>query len=198
MKYTIELGEAELQLIKYTLDFYSRIGIGQFEEILDHPTFQKSVENNCIPNKSPEVGDHTLQGKILEIKDGQALINGSVKDGMWCEDPEWKPLDKVKLAPDWERYHETRHIALDKLTEARNLLYGQFDIGKHGSWGIYNPEVHPSAVIAYHLHQVIRHELWKKLDRQPSYTVDSYPADACTMAHLPIPDFKIETNKIDS
>ena len=35
--------EEQLRLIQTALDFYSRIGIGQFQEIKDHPTFQKHL-----------------------------------------------------------------------------------------------------------------------------------------------------------
>ena len=78
MECTIECNKKQLQLIQRALDFYSRVGIGQFTEIKNHPTFENHLYKVCAPDKTPEVGDRTPQGVILEIKDGKALINGSV------------------------------------------------------------------------------------------------------------------------
>lgn len=81
----LELTDEQLWLVQEALDFYARVGIGQFDAIKDHPTFQRHLENICRPKKEPEVGDKTPQGEILEIKNSKALINGSVgKDGRWC------------------------------------------------------------------------------------------------------------------
>lgn len=38
---TLNVTEDQLRLIQRALDFYSRIGIGQLDEIKDHPTFAK-------------------------------------------------------------------------------------------------------------------------------------------------------------
>lgn len=39
----LEVTENKLHLIRKALDFYSRIGIGQFDKIKDHPTFEKHL-----------------------------------------------------------------------------------------------------------------------------------------------------------
>ena len=195
MKVTIECTEKELYLINKALDFYSRVGAGQFSEIVDHPTFEKNVYELCRPVKTPEVGDRTSQGEILEIKEGKALINGSVKDGLWCKDPEWKDLKDVKLSTDWEHFHFIRDTANKVLYSARNVLYGNDDISHNGHWGIYNKQVDDSCRVAYHLHQVIRHELWKQQEEPTQYTVDSYPADACRIADMDIPNFSVKIDK---
>ena len=198
MKVTIECTEQELYLINKALDFYSRIGIGQFSEIIDHPTFEKNLYDVCRPNKTPEVGDTTNQGEILVIKDGKALINGSVKDGMWNEEPEWKDLKDVKLSTDYGKYHQERDAASKLLYMGRNILYGDNTLSSNGHWGIYHPKVDDSCRVAYHLHQIIRHELWKQQHEPTRYTVDSYPADACRIGGMDIPNFtvKIEENEI--
>ena len=93
----LELTDEQLWLVERALDFYSRVGIGQFDVIKEHPTFESYLYEVCTPNKEPEVGDRTPQGEILEIKDGKALINGSVskETGHWCDKPEWKKLENV-------------------------------------------------------------------------------------------------------
>lgn len=44
---TLTVSEEQLRLIQRALDLYSRIGIGQFGEIKDHPTFQKHLRKEC-------------------------------------------------------------------------------------------------------------------------------------------------------
>jgi len=41
----IELNSNQLRLIQRALDFYSRVGIGQFEVIKEHPTFERHLSN---------------------------------------------------------------------------------------------------------------------------------------------------------
>lgn len=169
----LEVTEDQLRLIQNALEFYTRIGIGQFERIKDHPTFQKFLYDRCRPKKTPEVGDRTPQGEILEIKDGKALINGSVKDGLWCKEQEWKPLENVKLSTDYGKYHEIRDNVDSMLVQPRNMLIDDPDMPKHGSWGIHQPSVDDSCRVAFDIVQVIRHEFWKKDDNRSPMTVDS-------------------------
>jgi hypothetical protein len=42
---TLKVSEEQLRLIQHALDFYSRVGIGQFNAIKDHPTFQRHLHN---------------------------------------------------------------------------------------------------------------------------------------------------------
>lgn len=58
MKVKIECSEKELLLINKALDFYSRVGSGQFTEIVEHPTFQK-VANEISKKKNGEI-DYNL------------------------------------------------------------------------------------------------------------------------------------------
>lgn len=175
MNCTIECSKEQLQLMQKALDFYSRIGIGQFKEILDHPTFEKHLYKECTPNKVPEVGDRTPQGEILEIKNGKAFINGSIdkKKSIWSDKPEWKKLEDVKLTTDYDKYHRIRDIAENMLSEARNFLIQDNSIGKNGSWGIYNDKVDETCREAFSMLQVVRHELWKLDPNRSSITVDS-------------------------
>lgn len=168
----IECSDSQLRLIQKALDLYSRVGMGQFTEIKNHPTFERHLYEVCTPKKTPEVGDRTPQGEVLEIKDGKALINGSVKNGMWDKEPEWKKLEDVKLSTDYSKYHKLRDEIDEQLNIARNMLYNE-SIGVNGSWGIYNPKVDESCREAYNMVQVIRHEFWKANPKRSSITVDS-------------------------
>lgn len=172
----LELTDEQLWLVQQALDFYSRVGIGQFSAIKDHPTFERHLEEVCRPKKEPEVGDRTPQGKILEIKDGKALINGSVdkKTGHWCEKQEWKKLKDVKLSTDYSRYHQIRDSVDQVLIQPRNMLIADPQMPQHGSWGIHHPSVDDSCRMAFDIVQVIRHERWKKDPGRNTMTVDSH------------------------
>jgi hypothetical protein len=173
---TLEVTDEHLRLIQHALDFYSRIGIGQFERIKDHPTFERHLETVCRPDKDPEVGDRTPQGEILEIKNSKALINGSVdkKTGRWCDKKEWKKLEDVKLSTDYSRYHEIRDRVDSSLVQPRNMLIQDLSLGRNASWGIYSPSVDDSCRMAFDIVQVIRHEYWKKDPNKSNVTVDSH------------------------
>ena len=169
----LEVNNDQLSLIQKALDLYSRVGIGQFGVIKDHPTFEKHIANTCRPTNTPRVGDSTPQGKVLDIKDGKALIDGSVKNGMWDKATEWKPLEDVKLSTDFSQFHAKRDVIDGLLHEARNVLIQEPSHPKNGSWGIHNPKVDESCREAYDLIQVIRHEFWKADENRSDITVDS-------------------------
>ena len=173
---TLHLTDLQLILVEKALDFYSRIGIGQFDEIKDHPTFESHLEDYCRPKRDPQVGDRTPQGEILEIRDGKALINGSVnkKTGHWQDKPEWKQLKDVKLSTDYSRYHSIRDSVDAALVQPRNMLICDPTLPQHASWGIYNQHVDDTCRIAFDIVQVIRHERWKRNPNRSTVTVDSH------------------------
>lgn len=172
---TLHLTDEQLVLVERALDFYSRIGIGQFERIKDHPTFEKHVYEHCTPKREPVVGDRTPQGEILEIKDGKALINGSVnkKTGHWQDKPEWKKLKDVKLSTNYTQYHAIMDSVDVALVQPRNMLLCDPTLPRHASWGIYNQSVDDTCRQAFDIVQVIRHERWKRNPNRSSMTVDS-------------------------
>lgn len=172
----LHLTDEQLLLVQKALDFYSRIGIGQFERIKEHPTFEEFLYKACTPDKTPEVGDRTPQGEILEIKDGKALINGSVnkKTGHWQETPEWKKLKDVKLSTNWSKLHEIEKQVDIALVWPRNLLMQDPELPQHASWGIYNEDVHDTCRQAFDIVQVIRHERWKRNPNRSDITIDSH------------------------
>ncbi len=171
----LELTDNQLKIVVDALDLYSRIGIGQFDKIKDHPTFESHLNNICRPVKEIEVGDKTPQGEVLEIKNGKALINGSVgKDGFWSEKQKWIKLSDVKLSTDYTKYHAIRDIVDSSLLYPRNRLINDLDMPLHGSWGIHNENVDDSCRIAFDIVQVIRHEKWKLQENKTNMTVDSH------------------------
>jgi hypothetical protein len=170
---TLEVTDAQVHVIQAALDMYSRIGIGQFQEIKDHPTFQEHLYKACTPKKAPEVGDRTPQGEILEIKGKKALISGSVKDNKWCADHEWKNIKDVKLSTDYSKYHDIRDMVDQMFVHPRNMLMQDMTLGGNASWGIHSPNVDESCRVAYDLTQVIRHQYWKENEKRSNMTVDS-------------------------
>jgi hypothetical protein len=172
--YTLNVTKEQLQLISKALDFYSRVGIGQFKEIVNHPTFENNIYKKCTPKRVPVVGDRTTQGEIIEIKDNKALISGSVnKENIWCVENEWKNLEDVQLSTDYTQFHFIKDMAEDSLNTARNILYMEPGYSKNGHWGIYNDGVDDSCRVAYDIHQDIRHQFWKESEYKSDYTVDS-------------------------
>jgi len=175
MKVTLNCTEDQIRLIQMALDLYMRIGIGQLDQILYHPTFERHLENVFRLDKVTEVGDRTPQGEILKIEDGKALIAGSVKDGMWNEEHEWKDLKDVVLSTSYEKLHDYQGEIMEILDEVKEKLYADDTrrLSYYFGWSIHNVKVDPSCRMAYDLLQVIRHEFWKRNPNRSNSTVDS-------------------------
>ena len=173
-KVIIETSLENAILIERALEFYSRVGIGQLDVIKDHTTFEKHLYEVCTPKREIKLGDKTPQGRVEEIKDGKALISGSVKDGKWNEEWEWKKLEDVKLSTDYSKYHALRDQIDILLLEVKKVLTDDKQSSIHGGWGIYNPAVDESCRIAFDIQQVLRHERWKLNPNGSSATVDSH------------------------
>lgn len=170
----IEVTEDQAHLIQPALDMYSRIGIGQFDVIAEHPTFTKILTKAATPIKEIEIADSTPQGKVLEIKNGRALIDGSVgKDGCWVKEQEWKNIEDVKLSVNWSKYHDTMDYAKNVLHSARNILINDYQLSNSGYIGINNKKVDDSCRQAFDILQVIRHEFWKQRGEKSFATVGS-------------------------
>ena len=60
---TLTVTEKQLQLIQKSLDFYSRVGIGQFDAIKDHPTFEKHL------HKEFEIDGKTDYSRYHAVRD---------------------------------------------------------------------------------------------------------------------------------
>lgn len=167
---TITLNNEQLHLIQAALELYSRIGILQFERILDHPTIDALIETQFTPKKKLEVGDDTMRGEIVEI--GKKFIKTKGTWGKGEEIKKWTDIDKIKLSPDWNEIHRTRDILDARFAEIKQVISGEY-YGKGGSLGIHNPDVDVSNREAFDMIQVIRHEFWKANAKRSNITVDS-------------------------
>lgn len=168
---TITLTNDQLRLIQDALELYSRIGILQFDRILDHPTIDKNITDTFTPKKDKlEVGDDTVRGKVVEIGDGFIKTEGWWSNGK--EIKTWTDVDKIKLSPDWNKIHATRDMIKSNLNSVK-MLVSNNKFGPNGNYGIHNKEVDDSCREAFDMIQVIRHEFWKENPKRSNGTVDS-------------------------
>jgi len=167
---SIILTNKQLLLIQKSLDLYSRIGMLQLDEILEHPTIDNSITNQFTDKKPLDVGDETMRGKIVQI--GKNFIK---TEGSWGKEKEvktWKDIEKVKLAPDWSKLHQRKDEIKIKLNEIKYLITGDITFYS-ASFGIHNKETDETCREAYDIIQVIRHEFWKNQKNKSNMTVDS-------------------------
>jgi hypothetical protein len=86
---TLRVTEEQLRLIQQSLDFYSRIGIGQFERIKEHPTFEVHLHNEFKDEngKTDYSKFHSVRDEVDEIftQAKRLLYNqtSAVKNGGW-------------------------------------------------------------------------------------------------------------------
>jgi hypothetical protein len=86
---TLTVTENQLRLIQNALDLYTRIGIGQFERIKEHPTFEVHLHNEFKneEGKTDYVKLHSVRDEVDEIftQAKRLLYNQSsaVKNGGW-------------------------------------------------------------------------------------------------------------------
>ena len=167
----IELTNKQLRLIQTALDFYSRVGILQFEEILSHPTIDSSISNQFTIKKTLEVGDRTERGEIVEI--GKKFIKTKGSWGKGEEIKKWTDIDKIKLAPDWTEIHRTRDQINYHFNHIKCMIDGETQFSNGGHLGIHNQKVDETCREAFDIIQVIRHEFWKSDPKHSTITVDS-------------------------
>lgn len=85
---TLKVSEEQLRLIQRALDLYSRIGIGQFGEIKNHPTFQKHLHKECeVEGKTDYERYHSTRDTVDNVlcQARNVLYNDSSigKNGSW-------------------------------------------------------------------------------------------------------------------
>lgn len=170
----LHLTDEQLTLVQKALDFYSRVGIGQFWVIKEHPSFENFLREKFRKKKGPvEVGDETERGTVVEIGPKRKWIKTK---GSWEKGEEirkWTDVEKVKHSTDYGKYHDRRLIVDTALVYPRNLLIDDMTMPEHGSWGIHNEDAHDTCRMAFDIIQVIRHERWKRNPERSSVTVDS-------------------------
>ena len=171
----LEVTDEQLRLIQQALDFYSRIGIGQFERIKEHPTFESFLHDQFRIKQGPlEVGDSTERGEVVEIDPKGKWVKTLGNWGSGKEVRKWTDVENVKHSTNYSRYHKVRDAVDMALVQPRNMLIQDSFMSRNGSWGIYNPNVDDSCRVAFDIVQVIRHEYWKKDPKRSSVTVDSH------------------------
>lgn len=184
----IELNNDQLRLIQKALDFYSRMGTLQFEELLKHPTINDMIYSQFTPKKELQVGDDTMRGEIVEIGEGYIKTKGSWGKGE--EIKKWKDIDKIKLSPDWTRINKLKDDIERQLRDLKTKISGE-NFG-NGSYGIGSKKVDNSCRDAFDLLQVIRHEFWKDDPKKSYMTVDS----SITLMNYKNSDVKVELDTI--
>ena len=184
----LEVTENQLRLIRRALDFYSRVGTGQFEQIKDHPTFEKHLYKEfALGSGDFNVGDKTTRGKVVEVCPEGRWIKTKGSWGNGEEIRMWEDVKNIKYSTDYARYHSVRYAVDMALVHPRNMLYNRFDLGKNSSWGIHNPNVDNSCREAFDIIQVIRHEFWKRDPERSDMTVN---------ASIHFTSDSVESNKI--
>lgn len=172
---TIKLTDKQLRLIQNALEMYSRIGVLQLHQILDHPTIENVIQEQFTEKKELEIGDNTLRGEIVEINKEYIKTKGhwSNNIGVGEEIKTWTDIDKIKLSPDWNKIHDTRDKIKNHLKIITCLISGE-NHSQGVSYGIHCDEVDESCREAYDIIQIIRHEFWKKDPTRSDITIDSH------------------------
>lgn len=168
---TITLTNKQLRLIQNALDLYSRIGILQFDRILEHPDIDRIMYDKYTEKKELEVGVHTTRGDIVEIGEDYIKTKGSWGNGE--EIKTWTDIENIKVSPDWEKYHQAKEDCEFHFAYIKSFI-SNIDLGpgNRGSLGIHHENTSSSRQ-AFDIIQVIRHEFWKENPTKSSMTVDS-------------------------
>jgi hypothetical protein len=172
---TLYLTDEQLSLVQQALDFYSRVGIGQFEVIKDHPTFEEHLHKEFALKKGPlEVGDRTVRGEVVEIDKKGKWVKTKGSWGNGEEIRKWTDVENVHHSTDYGKYHKTRDSVDEQLTIARNMLINNQFMTRYGSWGIHHPSVDDTARMAFDIVQVIRNARWKADANRSEHVVSSH------------------------
>jgi hypothetical protein len=172
---TLHLTDEQLTLVQHALDFYSRVGTGQFEVIKDHPTFEAHLHKEFAFKKGPlEVGDRTVRGEVVEIDKKGKWVKTKGSWGNGEEVRKWTDVENVYHSTDYGKYHSTRDSIDEQLTIARNMLINNQFMSRNGSWGIHHPSVDDTSRMAFDIVQVIRHERWKADPKRNEHVVSSH------------------------
>lgn len=133
----LEVTNEQLRLIQHALDFYTRVGIGQFERIKEHPTFERHLYNEF-----KDEGGNTDYGKFHQIRDEvdemftqakRLLYNqpSAVKNGGWgihhdnVDDSCRDAFDLVQVIRHefWKQDPNRSNITVDSSVHITNANY---------------------------------------------------------------------------
>lgn len=167
----IELTNDQLRLVQSALETYSRAGILQWRYVYDHPSVQNFLQESCTQGKEIKVGSQTMRGEVVEIGDGYIKTKGTWGNGE--EIRKWTDIEKIKLSPDWGKYHEKKQKIEKLFGEINRIILDDPMYPDQASPGIHNKNSYDS-LEAFDIIQVIRHEFWKANPNKTSSTVDSH------------------------
>jgi len=161
-KYKIEIDESQLELISKVLDFYSRIGMLQLEELLDHPTVQKLLEQK---NKFQlKEGSITNKGEVIEV--------GSDSIKVRTDDNEIKDYTSKDVSfIDYTKLNKEKKSLINQLIKIKDIISNGDVVD--GYYGVYSEEIDNSCVTSYDLHQQFRHEIWANNPNRKEHSLDS-------------------------
>lgn len=143
------------------------------------PTDDSDFEKKCFaPRKKEDV--HSIELTDSQIRLVSQALDIYTRLGMG------QFYNAVKDHPNVERHlfkmeeHDIKKFN-DLLLELGYMLHG---IRGHGSWGIFNDETGDESVLAAHIHQAIKHHLWKedKSPDKPMHVQSANPADVWRLA----------------
>ena len=134
---TLTVTEEQLRLIQRALDFYSRVGIGQFNAIKDHPTFEAHLHNEFKDEngKTDYAHYHSVRDDvdgILHVARNVLYNDSSIgKNGSWgihnpkVDDSCRDAFDLIQVIRHefWKRDPDRSDITVDSsihLTDSKN------------------------------------------------------------------------------
>lgn len=124
---TIQLTEEQLRLVQDALEMYSRIGIGQFWVIKDHPTFEKLLRSKCTS------GGETDYGLYHEMRDAADKHLSLGRDTLICN-------STLGL-------HGSYGIFNEKVDDSCRVAYDIVQVIRHEFWK-RNPDRSENVVMA--------------------------------------------------
>lgn len=166
----IELTNKQLKLIQNALELYSRIGILQLDNIIEHQSIDRIIHDKCTPDKEIKIGTETMRGVVVEIGKGYIKTKGTW--GKKEEIKKWTDLENIQISPNWNIYHSSKDRIKFLLNEVNRTIMNDPTYSTNQSLGIHHPMV-PECREAFDIIQVIRHEFWKENDNKSNVSVAS-------------------------
>jgi len=111
---TLTVTDEQLKLIQEALDMYSRIGIGQFWVIKDHPTFQDILHKGC---KVGEDVDYVLYHNLRDSADKHLTLGRD-----------------ILIADSTLGQHGSFGIYNEKVDESCRVAYDLLQVIRHEFW----------------------------------------------------------------
>lgn len=144
-KYKVELNERQIQLVSDALDMYSRIGHGQFEEILRHPCIEQGLWNaskhpagrpfhisvNLIRKHLFLIKEITELSHPTTVEEGTQQVSkpeGIANKGIYHENTSKTSRESFDIHQDirhylWEERHDPKDEEADSLTSVASSVH---------------------------------------------------------------------------